>query len=182
MTVVLLDMDGPLAGFDQKFWANPRLRGLLSIDRYEQQTSWFFTDFIRSDRVRDSVRRMLNAPGWYRDLPVVDGAVEGVDALEAAGIDVWVCTRPHPDSPTCVSEKQAWLREHFPMLDGKLITVADKSMVGGDVLLDDAPPFDTRMTPTWRPVVFTAPYNGVGSKWGNLPSWSWGDPIERLVG
>src|SRR5690606_26027440 len=105
-------------------------------------------------------------------LPVTPGAQEGVDALMAVGVDVWVCTKPLEVNPTCRDEKGAWLREHFPMLEKRLIIAPDKSLVMGDILLDDAPSLEWARRATWMPVVFDAPFNRAGSIWERLPRWT----------
>lgn len=124
---------------------------------------------------------MIEAPGWFRGLPVTPGAKSGVGQLLTAGVDIWVVTKPLEANPTCRDDKAAWLREHFPMLERKLILAPDKSMIVGDVLLDDAINLEWILKAQWRPVVFRAPFNGSGSEWHYLHSWSWGDPIEDLL-
>ncbi len=180
---LLLDMDGPLADFDQKVWDLCGQMGwpLHLTDLQDPRRKRFLTDNMsphQSARLRAHINETR---GWFRELSVTAGAVDGVAALKAAGIDIWVCTKPLEANPSCRDDKGAWLREHFPQLENKLIIAPDKSLIHGDVLLDDAPKLSWFSDATWRPVIFPSVFNGPGSEWDGLPSWGWSDPISDLI-
>lgn len=157
---LLLDLDGPLADFDAHFWERCHAEGwAFDIDHPSHQRHRYFTDHIPDRAHRRAARAMVDAPGWFRHLPVTPGAREGVTAFIDAGIDLWVCTKPLEVNPTCRDDKAAWLADHFPELVDRLIIAPDKSMVHGDVLLDDAPKLEWFHRATWEPVIFDAPYN-----------------------
>lgn len=182
--VVLLDMDGPLADFDGHFWERCLAEGwAFDIDLPSQQAHRFFTEHMPDRAQRKAARRLVDSPGWFEDLPVVDGAAEGIIDLMAAGFDLWVCTKPLEANPTCRDAKGAWLRRHLPDLEHRLIIAPDKSLVMGDYLIDDAPHpawYDGGRA-TWAPIIFTAPFNGVGSDWADLPHWTWAEGTDELV-
>lgn len=179
---LLLDMDGPLAAFDLHFWNRCTDQGWgFNVAGPHEQTARFFTDHMPDKAQRALARKMVESPGWFRELPVTEGAQQGVQDLLSQGVQIWVCTKPLAASHTCASEKMAWIEEHFPDLQGRVIVTPDKSLVQGDVLLDDAPKLSWIPRATWEPRIFTAPYNGAGSKWEGIPSWSWGDPLEGLL-
>lgn len=175
-------MDGPLADFDLHGWRVCRaLAHAFDVPGPEHQTARYFTEHMPSKRDRAEARRIIESAGWFSDLPVVAGAQDGVQALVDAGVDVWVVTKPLEANPTCRDDKGAWLRRHFPDLERKLILAPDKSLIVGDVLLDDAPHLSWVDRALWRPVIFAAPFNGPGSEYGHLPRWTWGESIEALV-
>lgn len=177
---LLLDMDGPLADFDRHFYRRCIDEGYtFDVDGPEWQQHRYFTEHIPNRAERRRARAMVDAPGWFAELPVTPGAVEGVDGLLAAGIDVWVCTKPLEVNPTCHSDKAQWIARHFPALTERLIIAPDKSMVIGDVLLDDAPKPEWFERAAWTPVIFPAPFTD--GQWGDLSRWVWGDPIEALI-
>lgn len=179
--IILLDMDGPLAHFDQHAWNKCAELGIIpDIETIEHQTSRWLTDHMTRDDEAE-LRAVINEPGWFRELPVVDGAQAGVDQLVAAGHEVYVCTKPLETNPTCRDEKAAWLREHFPYLEDRLFIAPDKSLVWGDILLDDAPKPKWFHRSQWNPVIYDCPYNGAGSVWAKLPRWTWGQPIGELT-
>jgi 5'-nucleotidase len=180
--VLLLDMDGPLADFDVHGWERCTALGHeFDVDGPNQQTARYFTDHMPIKAHRTAARQMIEAAGWFNDLPVTPGALEGVRTLLERGVDVWVCTKPLEANPTCRDDKGMWLRRHLPELEHKLILAPDKSMIRGDVLLDDAPKLEWIPLASWRPVIFASPFNGAGSEYEGLARWSWADPIDQLI-
>ncbi len=75
---------------------------------------------------------------FFRNLEPVQGAIRGVNAIEAAGHDVWFLTAPSVFNPLSYTEKRIWIETHFGIKSAhNLIIAYDKSMVEGDVLIDD---------------------------------------------
>lgn len=168
-------MDGPLAGFDIAFYFMCLANNWeLDVDHWTKQRFRYFTDHIQDDSQRRASMKVIEAEGWFRDLPVVEGSQEGVEALLSAGWEIHVCTKPMDTNPTCRDEKAAWLKEHFPDIATSMITAPDKSMIVGDVLLDDDPKLKWLERAQWVPIVFTAPYNTEGAL-ADLTHWTWGD-------
>jgi len=178
--VLLLDMEGPLADFDTYGWQRCADAGHEFDAGFHDRRHRFFTDHMPHVRHRKDARRMIESPGWFFDLPVTEGATEGVPEL-MEHFDVWVCTKPLEANPTCRDEKGAWLRRHFPALEDRLIIAPDKSLIRGSILLDDAikPAWTNRAE--WLPVVFTEPFNGAGSEWADWPHWTWADGMDALL-
>lgn len=179
--VLLLDVDQPLAQFNVHFWNEAERCGFyFDIAEMHMQTKRYLTDHIVHSHRKQS-RKLVEATGWFRALPVTPGSQEGVEELQRRGVDIWLCTKPLEENPSCRDEKGAWVAEHFPKLLKKLIITPDKSMCVGDVLLDDAPKVEWFDHAMWRPVLFTEPFNGQGSIWEGHPHWTWGDDIECLM-
>lgn len=182
--VILVDMDGPLADFDMMFFDEVLARGWEIDCTPEKQRHRFATDHMPNRHERNAARQMVNDEGWFRHLPVTPGAYDGLHMLADYG-DVWVCSKPLEANPTCRDDKARWLAEHFgSQWMRKLILAPDKSLVHGDVLLDDAIKLRWLDNPhrTWEPVCFKSPFNGHSeSEWLHLPQWTWGEPIERLL-
>lgn len=178
---LLLDMDGPLADFDNKFFRRCQEKGItMDCDGVHGQRHRFATDHIPDREERAWARRMVDTAGWFRDLPVTPGAQDGIDRLMEF-FDVWICTKPLEANPTCRDDKAAWILENFGAYWlSRLIIAPDKSMVNGHLLLDDAPKSRWLESAPWRPIIFTTPWNQEGSPWQGFPHWSWGDPIEDL--
>ena len=178
--VLLLDQDGPLADFDLAFWRLGHNLGVtFDIASMKDQTHRFADQHIPDKSARKAMRTIVNETHWFAGLPVTEYADGGVRVLEQH-FDVWVCTKPLEANRWCASDKYAWLRKHFPRLADKLIVTPDKSMVQGDILLDDAikPAWVERAA--WTPVTFDAPFNRTGPHAFDL-RWKWTDPVERLV-
>lgn len=178
LPIVLVDMDGPLADFDQLFFRRCRENGWSLDCERRQQRHRFATDHMPDERERRLAREMVNTPGWFADLPVTDGALAGLNAL-ADVADVWICSKPLEANPTCRDEKAKWLVEHFgAQWERRLILAPDKSLVRGDILLDDAPKRRWFDRAYWTPVLFDAPFN---RDWTDLPRWDWSRPVEELL-
>lgn len=180
---VLLDIDGPLAGFDEHLFALSQKHGWEFKDgifERAHQKSRYLTDDMANSQHRRMARDLCEAAGWFRSLPVIAGAQEGVDEMLTRGWCVFLCTKPLAANPTCRDEKYAWVCEHFPALKDRLIITPDKSIVYGDVLLDDAIKISWIQDAFWEPVVFDAPFNREGSIWANLPRFVWGEPVDNL--
>lgn len=181
LPTILVDMDGPLAGFDTHYFKLCADEGWpMDCGEHEQVHRFASKHIIDSDHRRLATER-VNSSGWFRSLPVVDGAVEGLWRLHQI-FNVWICTKPLEVNPTCRDEKAAWLAEHFgkEWLD-RLILSPNKAMVRGDILLDDAPHIAWLEHAEWKPVIFPTPYNGQGSEWSHLPAWHWDDDLTDLL-
>jgi 5'(3')-deoxyribonucleotidase len=180
--VLLLDMDGPIADFDLAFWNFCQDKGftldIKSLNDPKRQR--FMTENFVYSSQRSLARKRIDTTHWFRDLPVTPGALDGVPMLMEV-FDVWVCTKPLEVNPWCRDDKGAWLREHFPDLEHKMIIAPKKSLVRGDILLDDAPALTCIPEANWIPVVFPSVFNGEHSLWHGLPTWTWGDDPKRLL-
>lgn len=185
--IILLDQDGPLASFDDKYWEFCSAMGFeMNITGLaDPARARFMEDNMLDKRQRQVARTFIESGHnrWFRDLPVTPGAQEGVERLlERPDLDVWVCTKPMEKNDRCRDDKGLWLRDHFPALVKKMILAPDKSLVKGDILLDDAPRLDWVARADWEPVIFPSVFNEEGTQWGHIRRWTWGDPIEALIG
>lgn len=180
--ILLLDMDGPIADFDQAFWdlckAYDWELDIESLD--DPGRKRFLTDNMPNETQRKIARRHVEGTRWFRDLPTTPGAKEGVAELHEY-FDIWVCTKPLEANTNCRDDKAHWLRWTFPELEDKLIIAPDKSRVSGAVLLDDAPKWVWMGRADWVPVIFRSGFNQAGSLWGRVRHhWSWGEPLGVL--
>jgi len=77
-------------------------------------------------------------PGFFRTLPVMPGAVEGVKALMACPtLDVYIGSKHTTKATNSATEKVDWVKEHFPPLLRRMVLVCHKSLLRGNVLVDD---------------------------------------------
>lgn len=179
--IFLIDMDGPIAGFNQHYFARCEARGIELDCTLENQSEKFATSHVVDRGLRAEARGMVEQQGWFRDLPVVPGALEGLGELAEHG-EVWICTKPLEANLWCRDEKASWVAEHLGSAwQRKLIIAPDKSLIIGDILLDDGPDPRWYKRAVWSPVIFDLPYNRAGSKWEGDDRWCWGDPIVHLL-
>jgi 5'-nucleotidase len=157
---ILVDMDGVLADFEGAF---------LDIYRRNypdkpfiplaERNSFYLRDQYAPE-LRSFIEGIYNSPGFYLDLPLIKGSAEGLQEMISTGHDVWICTAPSSSNPTCIQDKFDWLNRHFGSdLTKKLIVTGDKTIVRGDILIDDRPEVTGAQEPSWQHILYSQPYN-----------------------
>lgn len=126
---------------------------------------------------RPRVREHLHHPRFFRDIPVMPGAVAAVKALrERYEVFVASAAMEHPVSFTAKFE---WLREHFTDIPpSHCIFCGDKSVIGADYLIDDSPYQLIKFR--GEPIIFTAPHNVHETRFRRVRDWS--DAVAQLMG
>lgn len=77
-------------------------------------------------------------PGFFSELSELPFAIESVKHLSSIH-DVWFLSRPSFKNVNSYSEKAIWIRDKFGYdLQKKLILCGDKSLLRGDILIDDS--------------------------------------------
>ncbi|MFA6429925.1 MAG: 5'-3'-deoxyribonucleotidase [Patescibacteria group bacterium] len=156
---ILLDQDDTLADtgrYFERVWRE-RFPERLQIPREQWHTHAFSKVFPLE--LQEKVKDLLKTPGFFRGLPPIDGVRTAVRWMLDRGHEVWVCTAQMDGHPLSLMEKRQWLEEHIPELATHLVIADDKTLVRGDILVDDKPEIKGVMTPVWRHVLFDAPYN-----------------------
>lgn len=157
---ILVDMDGVLADFEAGFLARWRALHpeLPYIPLDERQDFYLEKDYPKEHRPR--VFAIFTSPGFFRELPLVPGGKAAIEAMRDLGHDVSICTSPLKAYKNCVLEKYEWVEEHLGFgWTGRIILLKDKTLVRGDVLIDDRPRIIGAMTPQWEHVLYDQPYN-----------------------
>lgn len=125
--IVLCDMDGILADFDQ------RVTDLhfAKTGSLEVVSDW---DHVFTDGTNQ--REYWSQPGFLRNLDLIEGSKAGLQAIMDLGHDVYILSSVgHAHG---YSEKFHWLQEHFPNIKHRnMIFTRSKELVRGDVLIDD---------------------------------------------
>ena len=153
MAVILVDMDGVLADFE-----GYRATLMRAMGHPVPPT-------VETFYGRETYARMFGEPlalvaegitlveGFFRNLPLIPGGIEGVRRLQSSGHDVRICSSPLRRNPHCRDEKLEWLRRHLgsDWADEATITSV-KSEVVGDYLIDDRPDLKRGIKPDeWSP-------------------------------
>lgn len=173
--LILIDQDNVLADFERGFhdaWlASGHPHPALPL--HERRSFYLRDDY--PEHLRKHVEAIYSAPGFFRDLPPMAGAVEALTALQDSGHDLRICTSPLSSYRNCLSEKYEWVERHLGMdFVSRVIMTKDKTLVHGDILIDDKPEVTGVRTPDWRQIIFDQPYNrhvgGVRMTWANWRS------------
>jgi 5'-nucleotidase len=162
--IVLVDQDGVLADFEKAFH-DQFLRtfpSIPSIPANEREQFYVSSDYLK--RYPNINKNLLfgisRKKGFFLNLPPIKGAINAVQEMVEMGIDVRICTTPITDYDHCVVEKYQWVEKHLGKeFTSRLILTRDKTLIFGDVLIDDRPSIQGILTPQWKHILFDAPYN-----------------------
>lgn len=187
--VVLVDMDGVLANFEegclrefkQKYPDSP------SIPLSERETHDIKQQYDQlgeeGSGLGTKMREIIHSQGFYAMLKPIHGALEAMREMRALGWEVFICTAPARNSH-CLSEKGGWVEGHLGQeWRERLITTRDKTLVYGNFLIDDKPEVTGLMKPSFRHILYDQPYNRKVEKERPRLDWSnWKEVLIPLVG
>lgn len=158
--IILVDMDGVLA--DQHL-------GFLNI--LESKYPEIYATYQGADTNYEFERNFPEAhhalitslreqKGFFRNLPPISDAKEALLAMRDGGFSVFICTAPIYRYQFCIPEKYEWIENHLGSdWAMKTIIARDKTVIGGDFLIDDSTDVKGASTPSWEHVVFDRTYN-----------------------
>ena len=153
-------MDDVLADFDGEFYNRwYEQHPDIEIIPYEERKCFYIKDEIHSD-LKTYVSAINSGRGFIRSLPVIPNSVEAVKKIAVAGNNVFICTAPLDNYENCVLEKYEWIEEHLGReWTKKIILTKDKTLIRGDILIDDKPDITGKSVPEWEHILYDKPYN-----------------------
>lgn len=173
---ILVDMDNVIADqtsgfFDmlEEQYPHVPLPPIKSFDPFKAGDAFpsEYQSLVESIRIQE---------GFFRRLPEIPGAREGLETLQREH-DVRIVTAPTWEWVRCVPEKYSWVDEHLGRSwTERLILTRDKTYIQGDVLIDDSMNIQGQCEPTWRHLVFKQPYNqsvngAIRIAWDVIPAY-----------
>ncbi|NJM94364.1 MAG: 5'(3')-deoxyribonucleotidase [Cytophagales bacterium] len=170
--MILIDMDEVLAAFTQKvaetLWRETSYR----ID-FEEIKGKFLSKALPEELVA-RVSEYPTRPGFFSDLEVLPGAAQALGCLQKKHHLVVVSAALR--HPICLYDKVLWLERHFPFLSREQIVFTDnKSLVKGDILIDDHPKHLERFE--GRRLLFSAWHNAHEQRFERLDGWASAEAI-----
>lgn len=179
---ILVDMDGVL--FD---WGSALNRKLLELDPdfpvVAEEDRHHFDYFFVDGADPKTIFEAMNSEGLYLNLDPIPGAVDALLEMEEAGYNVFLCSTPASQNRTCASEKHASIDTHLGnrWIDRTILT-NDKTLVRGDLLIDDKPVITGAMKPVWKHLLFNQSYNRYITDMPRLENWSeWKTAVGDLL-
>eukprot|EP00746_Dinoflagellata_sp_MGD_P153461 gnl/MRDRNA2_/MRDRNA2_84260_c0_seq4.p1 gnl/MRDRNA2_/MRDRNA2_84260_c0~~gnl/MRDRNA2_/MRDRNA2_84260_c0_seq4.p1 ORF type:complete len:1564 (-),score=326.01 gnl/MRDRNA2_/MRDRNA2_84260_c0_seq4:74-4213(-) len=106
------------------------------------------------------IKRIFNRKGFIESLSPMNGALEAIKRL-GKKYEVFLVTAP-PKTEYAASEKIEWVSNHLgPEWVSRMVITDQKTLVFGNILIDDAPkPLGTNaFTPHWTHFPFKQPWN-----------------------
>lgn len=180
---ILIDVDGPMADF-----VAPALEAIFRVTGKRFKASdhvkgWdLFSGLGLSEDETKTVFQTMQVPGLCLDIPMVDGAKEGIQALREFA-EVWAVTSPF-GGEHWMHERDAWLVNHLGFHKDQVLHVraAAKHGVYGNMLIEDK----TETLRSWQSawpmetaMLFERSYNrndgwtgAAVDDWPSLVSWA----------
>ncbi len=157
---ILVDMDDVLADYEQGF-----------IDRWverhpdkpyvpiEKRASFTFKGDYPKE-LHPLVDEIRCVPEFNYLLKPITGGLEAITKMQDLGHAVFICTSPFLPYQNCVLDKYRWTEKHLgaDWLE-RLIITRDKTMIRGDILIDDNPCVKGIEIPTWEQILYDQPFN-----------------------
>lgn len=128
---IAIDMDGVLADVEAH---------CLNLYNTNFGTTLTKADILGNaeyDLVPDGLlHEYVHAKGFFRDLPVMEGAIEALAKL-SEDFELYIVSAAM-EFPQSLAEKREWLAEFFPFISWKnIIFCGDKSIIKTDYMIDD---------------------------------------------
>jgi 5'-nucleotidase len=157
---ILVDLDEVTTQWNKLFAQRTReLFPHIDFPFLKNNANWDMTHGLDATG-KAAIQTLMELPGFYRDLEPVDGVVQALNEMVAEGHTVFICSTPYITNPTCASDKVDWVVKHLGKEWGaRLILTTDKTVVFGDILIDDKPVITGSHTPSWEHVIFDTSYN-----------------------
>jgi 5'-nucleotidase len=157
----LVDMDGVLAGFDYEVERQLALHHPDIVIPPQRTNFYISADY--PDHL-ELVRGISDQEGFFAELPLIEGAIEGWHRIMACGFTPRICSSPISTNPYCEAEKLDWLKRHLVPEFGswvieQAIITKEKEKVDGVALFDDRPEVANAEDARWQHIVFDQPYN-----------------------
>ena len=158
--IILIDQDDVIADFNKFFikkWKE-KYPEKSYIPIKKRKSFYIEEDYPKEQK--ELVRSIYHAEGFIRSLPPIKRGIEAILEIDKLGHNVFICTSPLSEYKNCVLEKYEWVEKYLGKeWTKKIILTKDKTVIGGDVLIDDRPEFKGEMIPKWEYVIFDQPYN-----------------------
>ena len=133
---------------------------------------------------KPDLRRITGAEGFIANVPPMEGFVQAMHEMAAASYDVRICTSPMSQYHPNIKEKYDWVLKHFDKewLD-RIILAKDKTLIRGNLLIDDNHDVKGAHTPMWTQVIFDRPYSSTAPpEIRRLARWpNWKTDLEGLM-
>ncbi len=157
----LIDVDGVLCDFTGGCLSVLKSERILGNITQESFTQYDFWETL-SPKQGEMLSRAINRKGFVATLNPLPQAKEAVARIRAQGHHVKFVTAPLDSSEFWMFERKEWLKFHFGAKKEDIIFAHDKSVVWGNVFIDDK---DTsvlawqKQWPTQKGFIFSQPWS-----------------------
>jgi len=157
---ILVDMDGVIADFEGGFLAKFRQRHADLPYIPLNQRNCFYVKEQYPEEIGPLLEHIYLSKGFYLELPPIEGSLEALKELSEKDYEVYICTSPLLKNPYCLQEKYDWITNKLGGDWTKRVVIAkDKTIIQGDLLIDDKPDVGGIQKPSWEHILYSQPYN-----------------------
>lgn len=161
---IAIDMDGVMADITAHYidWYAKRTGELIPVERLNGMPEP--TGFPNGELIRE----FLHTPGFFRTAPVMPGSQEVIKALMEE-YEVFIVSAA-VEFPQSLTEKVAWLNEHFPFISWKhMVFCGLKTIVQADYMIDD---YDKNLRYfKGERLLFSQPHNANYTEYERFDNW-----------
>jgi len=162
--IILTDMDGVITNLESRFlelWSE-RFPNKQSIP-IEKRTTFYQRDQYPEELAEE----IMNSKDFYGKMKPLPKAIESLKEIAQSNV-VFICTSPKTRNPYCIPEKLEWITQYLgkDFLKRTILT-KDKTLIQGDILIDDKPSVRGVCDPIWKHIVYKQPYNQGEFTWEN---------------
>ena len=117
----------------------------------------------------------INEKGFFRELPVIEGAQEVMLALHEK-YDVYIVSAAM-EFKNSLEDKFDWLADHFPFISWTNIIFCGEKIVNTDIMIDDR--IRNFADFQGRKLLFTSPHNELITQYERVNNWQ--EVAEKLL-
>ncbi len=162
--IILVDQDNVIADQFGLFHSRLKERMPNIYATYSGKDSHFQFEKNFAPEFAEDIWAIRREEGFFSALTPVAGAIDALKHISSLGHNVFIVTAPIR-TLHCASEKLEWINTNLgDEWVRRTIITRDKTLVRGDILIDDSPDVSGVCTPAWEHVFFDQPYNQGGAK------------------
>jgi 5'-nucleotidase len=170
MKRIAIDMDGVLADTTRKF-----------LDLHEQETGERLSEKDIMGKKESApfpnIYSWVNTVGFFRNVPLIADGQEVVKKL-CDKYEVFIVSAA-TEFPPSLTDKQAWLGEHFPFISWRnIVFCGSKTIIKADIMIDDH--FKNLDNFDGETLLFTAAHNALADAGRHTRIHTWRE-VEKLL-
>lgn len=178
--IIGVDLDNTVVAWESAYARDAVLIDpAFPVDEFMQRGTY---DLDTATSSKETRYKVMQRRGFYREMDILPGAKEALEAMVSMGHQVFLISQPDVDNPTGHSDKLWWVRKHLgAQWATRLVLTHDKTLWRGDILIDDKPVVSGLLKPSWQHIYFTQRYNADLSG-PRIDSWSeWNQRFTNMV-
>lgn len=88
---------------------------------------------------QEKMDQLLRETSFWETIPVLPGALEGIDEIRAVGHEIIWATSPWLPCREWESVRRSWLKQHFDAAPDEIVVTFQKHILTADFFIDDRP-------------------------------------------